>query len=139
MRALEITIWICFVLTVPSVMTAMGIFPSYMGTCGSLDCQAQNFIYGMTNTTSLQNNVGNPSSGGPSLVDIATITITYVVFAVGWILYIFSIIIIAGPALASMFNVPQQLSIWLTIGVWLMWMLAIIQIKRGGLSLDGYR
>lgn len=93
----------------------------------------------MANTSQLQEI--NLSSG--NLADIAwsaiTFSVTFIVYAFFWILYILSTIVLVGPALQTMFNVPGALANWLMVGVWALWMVAYTQIKRGGLGWDQYR
>jgi hypothetical protein len=137
MRALEITLLMIGVLTAPSVLIAMHVYPA-SNTCDETTCQAQQFLYSMANQTTLQqvNLNGNPASIG---WDLFTFSLTFIVFAVFWLLYFLSIIVLVGPAMTSMFHVPSFIANWLMVMVWVMWMLAIVQVKRGGISVDGYR
>ena len=139
MRALEITIWMIMLLTAPSIFTAMGLFPSNMSTCGALECQAQQYVFSVANQTQLEQvdmTVNDPLKMGWNLL---TFSLDFIVLAFFWLLYILSLVVLAGPALAEMFSLPEALSTYFTVGIWFMWMLAIVQIKRGGLSVDGYR
>jgi hypothetical protein len=56
-----------------------------------------------------------------------------------WALYLLSIIIIAWPALISMFSINSTLAAFMFVGIWLIWIIGIVQIKRGGLGFDTWR
>lgn len=140
MRALEITIWAIAVLVAPSMFQAMGVFAVQYGGCESSLCQTQQFLYNMANQTTLEPlDITTQTSPASMAWDAVTFGITFVVFSVFWLLYLLSLITIIQPALVTMFHVPAPIANYINIFYWLLWMIAIIQFKRGGLSVDGYK
>jgi hypothetical protein len=138
MRALEMLIWMVLLLMTPPLLGAMQIMPLSVGTCNAVQCgDAQNFIYNTMNSTSLQQVTLNPNT----LISWDTVTfgIAYAAFGFFWILFLLSAVVTVAPALIIMFNIPAPIALYLTIGQWIIYMIAYIQIKRGGVSLDGYR
>jgi hypothetical protein len=139
MRALEITIFAIMVLTAPSLLGSLHLWGTSYGVCDGLTgCQVQTFLYNMANQTTLQqiDFAGDP---GSMAWDIITFTITFVVYAVFWLLYFISLIVLIGPGMQAMFHVNAALALWLNVGIWFLWMLAIVQIKRGGISVESWR
>ena len=92
------------------------------------------------NSTQLQDSaVDMNTPNGWLSWNAVTFALTYIVYAVFWILFILMSVVLIYPAMVVMFHVPSVLAVYISIGVWLIYMLAYIQIKRGGFSLDGYR
>jgi len=139
MRALEVTLFAIAVLAAPTMFSAMGFFPIQYGTCDATVCQVQGFLYGMANQSTLQ--PLNLNSTNPQNVawDTITFAVTFVVFAAFWMLYILSLVTIIAPALVTQFGVPPAFANYINIFYWLLWMLALIQYKRGGLSIDSLK
>lgn len=139
MRALEITILILMVITATSVLDGMGLVHNTSNTCTTLDCQARAFIYNMTSTNTLSE--VNLDTTDPAQMAWTSITLglNFIVFSFFWSLYLLSLIILVGPALQQMFGVPEIIATWLMVGTWVLWVIAIIQIKRGGLGFDSWR
>ena len=140
MRALEITIWMILLMATPPLLGAMQVIPISIGTCSPEACGATSWIYDSMNSTQLQDSaidMNNPN--GWLSWNTVTFALTYVVYAVFWILFILMSVVLIYPAMVVMFHVPSVLAVYISIGVWLIYMLAYIQIKRGGFSLDGYR
>ena len=71
--------------------------------------------------------------------DVITLTVTFPVYAAFWTLYFLSLIALVGPAIHSMFGVPEILTTYLNVGVWMLWLIAYVQYKRGGLGFDSSR
>lgn len=138
MRALEISVFLILVLTAPSVIQAMGVLPSNSTTCTTLDCQARTTIFAMASGFELQA-IDLTANPGQIAWDIITLSVTFPIYAFFWMLYFLSLIVLVGPAIQSMFHVPAQLTQFLNIGVWILWLIAYVQWKRGGLGLDAYR
>ena len=138
MRAFEITIFLICVLTAPSVIEAMGVVPAVHTTCTSVDCQARQTIYNMASSFELK---AIDTSAGivQASIDAATLAVTFPIYAAFWTLYFLSTIVIVRPALVSMFHVPDVLATYLQIGIWILWLAAYVQYKRGGLGLDAAR
>ena len=143
MRALEVTLFIIAVMACPTLYSALGLFSTQYNTCDAQVCQAQAFLYNMTSQTSMNNNMKpldtsqtNPTSMG---WDIVTFSLTFIVFAFFWMLYILSLVTIIAPAMVIMFHVPSAFANYINIFYWILWMLAIIQYKRGGFSVDTYK
>jgi len=138
MRALEISIFLIMVLTAPSLVYAMGVIPVEQQVCTSLDCQARETIYDMASNFELKQ-IDMDASPGQIAWDVITLTITFPVFALFWMLYFLSLVVLIGPALVSMFHIPQIMATYLNIGVWILWLIAYVQWKRGGLGTDAHR
>jgi hypothetical protein len=138
MRAFEISMLLIFVLTAPSVIQAMGVVPPVSTTCTTMDCQARTTILNLANSTSLKE-VDFAASPGQAAWDLVTLTVTFPIYAFFWMLYFLSLIVFIGPALQSMFGVPAAIATYLNVGVWIIWLIAYIQWKRGGIGIDGYR
>jgi len=138
MRALELLIWMILLVTSPVLLMSMQVFPVSLGTCDPQVCGVQSNVLQIMNSTSLQQ---VPKLDPSDLVswDTVTFAVTYLAFAFFWILFLLSMVAMVGPAIVIMFHVPPVLALWLSVGQWIIYMIAYIQIKRGGLSLDGYR
>ena len=139
MRALEITIWMLMILTAPTLVYSMGFMPQNTTTCTTLDCQARITIFNMANSTQLQEIDLSNTNPAFMVWDAMTFGLTFIVYAAFWMLYLLSTIVLVGPALNSMFHVPAALASWLGVGIWLLWILAYVQYKRGGLGTDAIR
>ena len=138
MRALEITIFVIMVLTAPSLLGTLHLWGDNYGTCTDpIGCQAQTFLYNMANQTSLQtiDFTGDP---GSMAWDVFTFTVTFLVYATFWLLYFMSLVVLIGPGMQALFHVNAALALWLNVGIWFLWMLAIVQIK-GRFSVEGWR
>jgi len=138
MRAFEITVLLIMILAGSTVLDTMGVMPSVRTTCGAVDCQARDTIYAMANGFELKA-VDLNDSPGQIAWDILTLTITFPIYALFWMLYFLSTIVLIRPALISMFHVPEVLANYLTVGIWILWLVAYVQWKRGGISVDNYR
>ena len=139
MRSLEITIFILLVITSTSVLDGMGIVHNTSNTCTTSDCQARAFIYNMTNMSSIQEVSLDTTDPASMAWTSITLGLNFIIFAVFWGLYILALIVLVGPALQYMFGVPAVIATWLMVGVWILWIIALIQIKRGGLGFDTWR
>jgi hypothetical protein len=137
MRALELVFWMIMLVTSPVVLMSMQIFPVSLGTCDPQVCGVQANVLNIMNSTSLQQ--VNLDANDWLSWDTVTFAVTYLAFAFFWILFLLSMIVVVGPAIVIMFHVPPVIALWLSVGQWLIYMVAYIQIKRGGLSLGGYR
>ena len=140
MRALEITIWIILLAATPPLLSAMQVIPLTVGTCAPEMCQATSWVYTALDSSQLKDSaidLNNP--GGWLSWNTITFALSYIVYAVFWILFILASVVLIFPALIIMYHVPTALSLYISVGVWIIYMLAYIQIKRGGFSLDGYR
>jgi hypothetical protein len=137
MRALELIIWMILLVTSPVVLMSLQVFPVSLGTCDPQVCGVQGNILQIMNSTSLQQVKMDPNE----LLswDNVTFAITYLAFAFFWLLFLLGMVVVVGPGLVIMFHVPPVIALWLSLGQWIIYMIAYIQIKRGGLSLDGYR
>jgi len=93
----------------------------------------------MTSTNSLSEVSLDTTDPGSLLWTSITIGLNFIVFALFWALYLLSIIIIAWPALISMFSINSTLAAFMFVGIWLIWIIGIVQIKRGGLGFDTWR
>ena len=138
MRALEISIFLICVLTAPSVVQAMGVVPTTTTTCTAVDCQARETIFNMASNFDLVA-IDTSESIGQIAWDVITLTVTFPVYAAFWTLYFLSLIALVGPAIHSMFGVPEILTTYLNVGVWMLWLIAYVQYKRGGLGFDSSR
>lgn len=139
MRALEITIWASLIICSMSVLQGMGVVHVTSNSCTTADCQARAFLYNMANTTQL-NEVSLDTTTYESMAwTSVTLGFNFVVFGLFWSLYILALIVLIGPALQIMFGVPVILATFLMIGIWFLWVLAIIQLKRGGFGFDAWR
>jgi hypothetical protein len=137
MRAVEVTILLIMILTAPSVIGAMGVIPVTQ-TCGAVDCQASQTIYSMASSFELKA-VDLSESPGQIAWDVLTLTVTFPIYAFFWMLYFLSTIVLIRPALITMFHVPDIMATYLNVGVWILWLVAYVQWKRGGIGIDGYR
>ena len=138
MRAFEITILLIMVLTAPSVILAMGVVPSSMVTCTGAACEAQTWLYNFAAGFDLQA-VDLSADPGSIIWDAAVLAVTFPIWAMLWMLYFLSIIVLVKPAMVSLFHVPDVMATWLNVGLVILWMAAYIQWKRGGLGLDASR
>jgi hypothetical protein len=138
MRALELIIWMILLVTSPIVLMSMQVFPVSLGTCDPQVCGVQSNILNIMNSTSL-NQAPDLDMNNLASWDNVTFAVTYLAFAFFWVLFLLGMVAVVGPALVIMFHVPAAIALWLTLGQWIIYMIAYIQIKRGGLSLDGYR
>ena len=138
MRAFEITIFLIMVLTVPNVIGAMGVAPSSLMTCTGTACEVQSKLYTFATEFHLQE-VDFSQGAGQFMIDAALLSVTLPIYALFWILYFLSLIVLIKPAMVSLFHVPDAMATWLNIGVVILWMAAYIQWKRGGLGLDASR
>mgnify|MGYP007100129498 CR=1 FL=1 len=139
MRALEITLFSIGVLLAPTMFAGLGIINGDLTQCDATVCQAQQFLYDMADNSKLQTlnlNQSDPVSMG---WDLLTFSLTFVIFAFFWMMYILSLVVLIGPAFAAMFGVPDAMVLYINVFYWLLWMLAIIQYKRGGFSVDAYK
>lgn len=139
MRALEYTIWTIFIICSPALLQTMGMIHDTDNTCTTLGCQTSAFLYNMTSTNSLSEVSLDTTDPGSLLWTSITIGLNFIVFALFWALYLLSIIIIAWPALISMFSINSTLAAFMFVGIWLIWIIGIVQIKRGGLGFDTWR
>lgn len=139
MRALEITIWASLIIASMAVLQGIGVVHIASNTCTTADCQARAFLYNMANMTSLQEVSLDTTNYSSMAITAVTLGLNYVVFSIFWLLYILALFVLLGPALQIMFGVPVVIAEFLMIGVWFLWLLAIIQIKRGGLGVDSWR
>ena len=138
MRALEISIMLIMILTAPSLIQAMGVVPATSDTCTTADCSARSYIQGaVTNFTFAE--VKPDASLLDWGVTILTLTVEFPLYAMFWMLYFLSLIVLVGPAMQSMFHIPAVIAAYLQIGIWILWMIAYIQWKRGGLGTDAVR
>jgi hypothetical protein len=137
MRAFEITIFIILIMTAPSLLQGMGVIPSDKMTCTGTACEVQTKLY--TFASSFQLLEVDGVSPADFLIDITVLTITFPIYAMLWLLYFLSLIVLIKPALVSLFGVPDVLATYLNVGVVILWMAAYIQWKRGGLGLDASR
>jgi hypothetical protein len=138
MRALEITILLIMILTGPTVIQAMGVLPAVSTSCTTADCQARTTLYTWASSFQLQA-IDLNANPGQIAWDIITLTVTFPIYAMFWMLYFLSMIVLIGPALQSMFHIPAVLSTYLDVGIVILWMVAYIQWKRGGLGTDALR
>ena len=138
MRAFEITILLIVILTAPSVLYAMGVVPTSTNTCTTIECQASQTIYSMASGFQLQS-VDFNANPGQVIWDTLTLTVTFPIYAFFWMLYFLSVIVLVAPALESMFLMPAIFAKYIMIGLWVLWLAAYVQWKRGGLGIDAYR
>lgn len=139
MRALEITIWAIAVLVAPTLFVNLGLFAAQYGTCDATVCQTQQFLYTMANQSSWQPLDVTNSSPLSIGWDIITFSLTFLIFAFFWTIYILSLIILIAPALVIMFKISPAFASFINIFYWLLWIIAVIQYKRGGLSFDSLK
>jgi hypothetical protein len=138
MRAFEITILMITILTAPSVIQAMGVVPNSLMTCTGTACEVQTWLYNFASGFKLQA-IDLNSDPGTIIVDAAILAVTFPFWAMFWMLYFLSIIVLIKPAMVSLFHVPDVMATWLNVGLVILWMAAYIQWKRGGLGLDASR
>ena len=138
MRAFEITILLIMILTAPNVIAAMAVVPSSLITCTGTACEAQSWLYSFASGFQLQA-VDLSSDLGSIIWDSVTLAVTFPIWAMLWMLYFLSIIVLVKPAMVSLFHVPDVMATWLNVGLVILWMSAYIQWKRGGLGLDASR
>ncbi len=138
MRSIEYTIWTIFIICSPALLQSMGMMHD-TNTCTTAGCQASAFLYNMTNVSSLQEVSLNTTDPGSLAWTSLTLGVSFVIFSVFWVLYLLSVIVLAWPAILSMFGVGNPLGNYLFIGIWIIWILGIVQIKRGGLGVDAWR
>lgn len=138
MRALELIIWMILLMMTPPLLGAMQVMPVSVGNCDPTQCGvAQTFITDTMNSTSLKQIDLDPST----IIswDNLTFALKYLVYGFFWILFLLSAIVIVAPALAILFHVPYAIGIYLSVGQWLIYMIAYIQLKKGGFPLPGLR
>jgi len=138
MRAFEITILMIMILTAPNVIIAMGVVPSSLTTCTGTACEAQAWLYNFASGFQLQE-VDLSADLGTIAWEAATLAVTFPIWAMLYMLYFLSIIVLVKPAMVSLFHVPDAMATWLNVGLVILWMAAYIQWKRGGLGLDASR
>jgi hypothetical protein len=138
MRALEISIFLIMVLTAPTVIYSMGVGPTASTTCTTLDCQARVTLYNIASSFQLQE-VSTDSSVAQMGWDLVMLTVTFPIYAFFWMLYFLSLIVLIKPALIAMFHIPDVLATYLNVGVVILWLIAYVQWKRGGLGTDASR
>lgn len=138
MRALEISILLIMVLTAPSVIQPLGVIPTVSNTCTSVDCQARTTILNIASSFELQS-IDTTKGIGQIAWDALVLTVTFPIYAAFWTLYFLSLIVLVGPAIHSMFGVPETMTVYLNLGIWILWLTAYVQYKRGGLGLDAAR
>jgi hypothetical protein len=138
MRAFEITILMIMILTVPNVIAAMAVVPSSLMTCTGTACEVQAKLYSFATGFTL-NEVDFTANPGTMILEAATLAVTFPIWAMLWLLYFLSMIVLIKPAMVSLFHVPDVMATWLNVGLVILWMAAYIQWKRGGLGLDASR
>ena len=140
MRAFEITIFLVMVMTAYAVVSVMGVVPANTNTCSASGCQVINYLYSFANMTTIQSTTGFDTSNPLSFVVTSiTIGLDYVVYALTHGLLLLGLIILIGPAMQTMFNVPDVIAAWLMIGVWILWTIGIIQWLSGRFGWDMMR
>lgn len=139
MRALEFLIWMVLICSAPPVLAAMQIMPLSLGGLDANTAQAGDWIYNLMYVTDSDNLQQVSLTDNYLSWNTVTFALHYLTFGFFWILFLLTSVVLIFPALILMFKVPTALALWLSVGVWFMYMLAYIQIKRGGYSLDGYR
>ena len=126
------------VLTAPTVIYSMGVLPDRTSTCTAIDCQARTTIYNVASSFELQS-IDTTKGIGQIAWDALVLTVTFPIYAAFWTLYFLSLIVLVGPAIHSMFGVPETMTVYLSLGIWILWLTAYVQYKRGGLGLDAAR
>jgi hypothetical protein len=138
MRALEISIALILLLTAPTLIQAMGVVPASTTTCTAVECRAQQYVQG-----AVSNFTFAEVKPDASLLDwgvtVLTMAVEFPLYAMFWMLYFLSMIAFVSPALQNVYHVPAALANYLQIGIWMLWMIAYIQWKRGGLGTDAVR
>ena len=137
MRALEINLFFIFVLCAPALITAMGVTPASTG-CTATACQFQKMTYSWASSFQLKE-IDFNSSPGQMAWDAVILAVTFPVYAFFWMLWFLSTIVLGWPALLELFHIPGDLANYFYVGIVVLWMLAYVQWKRGGLGTDASR
>lgn len=131
MRALEITI---FLLLIPA---SMGLVNAFHIFDNSVEMTADDSQYG--DMTIDENGLGkfqlNESS---TIIDYTMFSLLFVFEYIKWGLKILLAVLWLFPMLTQMFGIPLPLAAVLQVAMWVVWIVAIIQVKRA-VSFDGMR
>ena len=128
------------ILTGYSVLSVMGMLPENTNTCSATGCQAISYLYSFANMTTISDTTSIDTTNplGFAITSI-TIGLDYVVYSLTHGLLLLGLIILVGPAMQTMFNVPTVIANWLMVGVWVLWTIGIIQWLSGRFGWDMMR
>ena len=128
------------ILTGYSVLSVMGTLPENTNTCSATGCQAISYLYSFANMTTISDTTSIDTTNplGFAITSI-TIGLDYVVYSLTHGLLLLGLIILVGPAMQTMFNVPPVIANWLMVGVWILWTIGIIQWLSGRFGWDMMR
>lgn len=73
-----------------------------------------------------------------SIIDWAMFSLTMAIQFIFWALQILLAIVWLFPMLVKMFGVPVELAAVLQVGIWLLWVIGVIQVKHA-VSFDALR
>lgn len=140
MRAFEITLFLLLIPAAMGLVNAMGIFG--IGDPFTPDM----YRYQNMTGTNVEANARAGVLGlgawempaQPTFFDYVMFTVTMAWQFIFWAIRIVTAVVWLYPMLVTAFQVPWQLAIPLQIGIWVIWVVAIIQIKHA-VSLDGLR
>ena len=128
------------IMTAYSVVSVMGVLPANTNTCSAEGCQAIDYLYSLANMTDIQQQTSFDTSNPISYVSTQiTIAFDYVTFALTHGLLLLGLMVLIGPAVQSMFNVPAVAADWLMVGVWILWAVGILQWLSGRFGWDMFR
>ena len=118
----------------------MGTLPENTNTCSAPGCQAISYLYSFANMTTISDTTSIDTTNplGFAITSI-TIGLDYVVYSLTHGLLLLGLIILVGPAMQTMFNVPTVIANWLMVGVWILWTIGIIQWLSGRFGWDMMR
>lgn len=127
MRALEITIFIVLLSASIGFLNAMNAFDNpYVESDSS-----QYSMWSVSNLSSFDNQ-------NPSILDQAGMLLNFAIMAITWVITIVLTIIVIFPTLVNTFHIPMALSALLQVGVWMVYVIGIVQWQRGA-SVEGLR
>lgn len=129
MRSLEITIFLMLIAPALALVNAFGIFDDSTTTTADLS-KYENKTVDDLSKFELKDDA--------NIVDYTMFVVTMAFQFIFWALQILLSIVWLVPMLTRLLNIPDILAFLLNVGIWVIWVIGIIQIKHA-VSFDGLR
>lgn len=129
MRSLEITIFLMLIAPALALVNAFGIFDDSTTTTADLS-KYENKTVDDLSKFELKDDA--------NIVDYTMFVVTMAFQFIFWALQILLSIVWLVPMLTRLLNIPDILGFLLNVGIWVIWVIGIIQIKHA-VSFDGLR
>lgn len=129
MRSLEITIFLMLIAPALALVNNFGIFDSSTTTTADLTKYENKTVEDLSKFE---------LKDDANIIDYSMFVITMAFQFIFWALQILLSIVWLVPMLTRLLNIPDVLGFLLNVGIWIIWVIGIIQIKHA-VSFDGLR